>query len=288
MRYIAIRIESRRDAESSFSFASATIVATNAPSSLDKIFSRQDLFRGRVRFAWVWSVLAVLLLPPFVMVCGLFSGLMIERGRLSIELAREEVPYFTHLTGLPAGVNPPPAAAIKPQAGESATTTEPIRESENFVHVSYNEMGILPAVWHSRQQWWGRGLAWLFRRCDWLQSNVLATMTLLVIGLLLATARAWCLSRHRRESLRAALDAVMASRRNLHRQVLRLGPEDLDGTGLDLAERLFTSEVEDVRHGLALWIERESRYPLELVCLAVIVLSIQPYCSTRVAQHQES
>ena len=41
------------DAESSFSFASAFIVATSAPSSLDKYFSQRDLFRGRARRAWL-------------------------------------------------------------------------------------------------------------------------------------------------------------------------------------------------------------------------------------------
>ncbi|MEK6258470.1 MAG: ABC transporter ATP-binding protein [Planctomycetota bacterium] len=256
-------------------------MATSAPSSLDKIFSQRDLFRGRARLAWVWSILAVLLLLPFVMVCGLFSGLMIERGRLSVELSRDDVPRFTQLTGLPAGIGATKPVPVNLQTDERTSEgklpeVEQAAPSENFVHVNFDEYGILPAVWHSRHQWWGRGLAWLFRRFEWLQSNVLATISLLVTGVLLATARAWCLARHRRECLRAALEAVSAPRRNLHRQVLRLGPEDLDGTGVRLAERLFTTETEDVRRGLAVWIERDTRYPLELACLVAVVLSIQP------------
>ncbi len=256
-------------------------MATSAPSSLDKIYSRRDLFRGPARLAWVWSILAVLLLLPFVMVCGLFAGLMIERGHLSVELPRADVPRFTALTDLPAGVGVTRPVPLRPPGGEGGfgegvAATDPVAEPENFVHVSFPEYGILPAVWHSRDRWWGPGLAWLFRRCEWLQSNVLATISLLVVGLLLATARAWCLARHRRECLRAAREAVSAPRRNLHRQVLRLGPEDLDGTGLSLAERLFTTETEDVRRGLAVWIERDTRYPLELACLVAVVLSIQP------------
>ena len=261
-------------------------MATSAPSSLDKIYAPRDLFRGRTRRAWVWSVLAVLLLLPFIMVCGLFAGLMIERGRLSVELPREVVPRFTKLTGLPAGVGTTLPNRVKPQAGEAApednvVDAAPPTGSENFVHVSHVEMGILPAVWHSRDRWWGRGLAWLFRRCEWLQSNVLATILLLAVGALLATARAWCLMHHRRECLRAALEAVSAPRRNLHRQVLRLGPEDLDGSGLSLAGRLFTTEIEDVRRGLARWIERDTRYPLELACLLAVVLSIQPFLAAQ-------
>ena len=218
---------------------------------------------------------------PFVMVCGLFVGLMVERGRLSVELAREDVVRFTELTGLPAGVGVTKPVRVEPRPVDAdptnnAPAAEPVAQSENFVHVNFDEVGILPAVWHSRDYWWGRGLAWLFRHCEWLQSNVLATISLLAIGVLLATARAWCLSRQRRECLRAALEAVSAPRRNLHRQVLRLGPEDLDGTGQSLASRLFTTETEALRHGLAAWVERDTRYPLEVVCLAAVVLSIQP------------
>ena len=269
------------DAESSFSFASAFIVATSASSSLDKFFSQRDMFRGRARLAWGWSILAVLLLLPFVMVCGLFSGLMIERGRLSVELTHDDVLRFTKLTGLPAGVgvtkpvhseSPP----VEPPPTNNPPEAEQVSRSEDFVHVSFDEYGILPAVWHSRDQWWGQGLAWLFRRFEWLQSNVLATISLLAMGVLLATARGWCLSRQRRECLRAALEAVSAPRRNLHRQVLRLGPEDLDGTGQRLATRLFSTETEELRRGLAAWIERDTRYPLEVACLAAVVLSIQP------------
>ena len=266
-----VSTDPRTDAETTYSFVSAFIVVTNAPSSLDKFFSQRDLFRGRARLAWVWSVLSVLLLLPFVMVCGLFAGLMIERGHLSVELARDELPRFTKLTGLPAGVG-----VTKPVSTDNGPVAEPVARPEKSVHVNFDEYGILPAVWHSRDHWWGRGLAWLFRRFEWLQSNVLASITLLAAGVLLATARAWCLSRQRRACLRAALEAVSAPRRNLHRQVLRLGPEDLDGTGQSLAARLISTETEELRRGVAAWIERDTRYPLEAVCLAGVVLSIQP------------
>ena len=215
------------------------------------------------------------------MACGLFVGLMIERGRLSVELTREEAVRFTELTGLPAVVEVAKSAPIEPPptdpgSAKTAADVESTAKPEHFVHVSFDEYGILPAVWHSRDHWWGPALAQLFRRFEWLQSNVLATISLLVTGVLLALARAWCLSRHRRECLRVALEAVSVPRRNLHRQVLRLGPEDLDGTGLNLAAQLFSTETEEVRRSLAAWVERDTRYPLELACLAAVVLSIQP------------
>ena len=73
---------------------------------------------------------------------------------------------------------------------------------------------------------------------------------------------------------RAALLAVAPSRRNVHRQALRLGPEDLDGSTLQVAQELFVHDIETVRHNLARWIETDIRFVLELICLAVIAATI--------------
>ena len=256
-------------------------MAINVPSSLDKFFSQRDLFRGQARRAWLWSGLATLLLIPIVVTIGLFFGLLVERGRLTAELSPADVPRFVALTGLPVAVDANVAASAK--AIESAAGTSPVQANRDVsqpgdtpVHYVNTESGILPAVWHSRDQWWGGVLAWCFRRFEWLGSNVLATMSLLWLGVALAAARTVCLVRHRRECSRAALDAVTTPRKNLHRQVLRLSPEDLDGSGANLASQLFAVESEEVRRGLATWIERETRSPIELACLALLVVSIQP------------
>lgn len=272
---------SRTDADPALSFASAVIVANSVPSSLDKFFTQRDLFRGRSRWAWLWSVLATLLLLPLVVTIGLFVGLLVERGRLAVDLTPDELPRFVALTGLPvAGDVKKPAATetAKTDAGAErrAETPNNIASEESSVHFINTESGILPAVWHSRNHWWGGALAWCFRRFEWLGSNVLATIVVLVLGTVLATGRAACLARHRLNCSRAALEAVLVPRKNLHRQVLRLGPEDLDGSGQCFASQLFSGESEEVRRGLATWIERETRCPIELACLALIVFSIQP------------
>ena len=272
---------SRTDADPAHSFASAVIVANSVPSSLDKFFTQRDLFRGRSRRAWLWSVLATLLLLPLVVTIGLFAGLLVERGRLAVDLSRDELPRFVAVTGLSVAVDAQVSARVQAagtDAGgepQSKAPDEAVREDAT-IHFVNTESGILPAVWHSRGHWWGGALAWCFRRFDWLGSNVLATIALLLVGTMLATCRAACLARHRRECSRAALEAVAGPRKNLHRQVLRLGPEDLDGSGQSLASQLFSGESEEVRRGLATWIERETRCPLELACLALIVFSIQP------------
>jgi ATP-binding cassette, subfamily B, bacterial len=265
--------------------ASANIVAKSIPSVLDHIFPLRDLFRRRCLVVWIWSLASALLLVALIVCSGLFVSILADRGRLSTEIPRDEVGQFTALTGLPAGVEaaPNPGGAAAPDdGGQPENTTEPVARgpaSDNplaTVHVSFPEYGILPEVWSARNQWWGRGLAWLFRNVELLQSNILAAITLLATGLALVCLRAWCLTRLRSKAHQVAMESVATVRRNVHRQALRLGAEDLDGTGLETAQRLFTTDIETVRSYLAAWIEYDCRFPLELACLGAIALSIQP------------
>jgi ATP-binding cassette subfamily B protein len=266
------------------------IVANTVPNVLDHILPSHDLYRRRCLVVWIWSLLSVVLLLLLLLVAGLLIGLLADRGRLTIELPKDQVARFRELTGLPAGAEvDPPTVAADGQGGDvpvAADSTEPAtpdaaadlaaREKPSLVHVSYLEYGILPAVWRSRDAWWGESLAWLFRHVELLQSNILAAMTLLLVGAILWTARHVCLSRLRAQARHVALEAVAPTRRNVHRQALRLGPEDLDGTGRANATELFVVDVENVRRGLARWIETDIRFPLELLCLALVAVSIQP------------
>ena len=235
--------------------------------------------------------MSAFLLLLLLVIGGLLVGLVADRGKLTTYLANEEVQRFRELTGLPVRtaafqkgdvpVDGPPADAAPVKPGESAEHVDPAarpaqNKPDSSVHVSHDEYGILPAVWRSRTAWWGNGLGWLFRNVDLLQSNILAAMTLLFAGALLFTARAACLSQTRGRALHAALEAVAPTRRNVHRQALRLGPEDLDGKGLAAASEIFTVEIETVRRSLATMIESDIRYPLELICLAVVALSVLP------------
>jgi ABC-type multidrug transport system fused ATPase/permease subunit len=279
-------------------FASAIIVAKTAPSPLDQILAPRDLFRRPCLVVWLWSILSAVLLLLLLVVGGLLLGLLADRGRLVTNLAPDEVERFRELTGLRVGSTPQEQAAApgdrvrvpgdeaqdKPAgAVESAEPPNPVNPAKaaESAYVSHDEYGILPAVWRSRNAWWGDALGWLFRRFELLQSNVLALMTLLFAGAFLFTARAACLSQLRRRARHSALNAVVATRRNVHRQALRLGSEDLDGSGLETATRLFTVEIENVRRSLVNWIECDIRYPLELAGLAMVALSLQPLVSVQ-------
>lgn len=257
-------------------------MAKTAPSVLDHIFSSRDLFRRHCLNVWWWSILSVVLLLLLLIVGGLFVGMLSDRGRLVIDIPRDQVQLFRELTGLPAGDDAPKKEGDAPDAQAAANPGQQERVvPPDSVHISYDAYGILPAVWQSRNMWWGPAIAWLFRHVELLQSNILAAMTLLASGSILFTGRAICLAQLRRQSQRSGLEAVAPTRRNIHRQALRLGPEDLDGSGLSNARQLFVDEIENVRHNLAKWIEYDIRYPLELICLAAVALSIQPQVSAQ-------
>ena len=257
-------------------------MAKTASNVLDHIFTPHDLFRRRCLREWLWSILSVFLLLLLIVTVGLFVGMVCDRGQLTVDIPVTEIAQFTELTGLPVGTEAEPrdAKPAVPAESNPAVPPEPEKPAES-VHVHFSESGILPAVWRTRNTWWGPGLAWLFRHVDWLHSNIPAAITLLIDGAVLFVARAVCLSQLRGAAEHTALEAVAPTRRNVHRQALRLGPEDLDGSGLATAKDVFVHDIETVRQSLAKWIEIDVRFPLELICLATVVVSIQPQVSAQ-------
>ncbi len=211
----------------------------------------------------IWSIAATILLLLLLLDIHLVTGLLVERGRLDISILKSDVSRFETVTGLKviADKDPEPDPKLM-QAGP------------NHVPIYYDEHGLLPVVWHSRGAWWGPFNAYLYRQVGWLHSNTLALIWLLSVGVLLLVFRTFCLKRVRSLCHRCAIDAVTATRRNLHRQVLRLGPEDLDGTAYETAIQLFTVEVETIRQGLYESLLRIVRFPLELFGLSVVLLSL--------------
>ena len=206
--------------------------AANKP--LEQILSRRSLIRGSLRQAILWSAVAALMLLLLLLNLNLLLGLWVENGHLDLVIPMEDVPRFERLTGLSI-------STIAASEAENPGNTEP---SSTPVPLSFREHGILPDVWTSRNVWWGAIAAYLYRHVIWLQSNILALIWLLCVGALLFIVRNFSLAWTRDLCQKSAINAVNATRRNLHRQVLRLGPEDLDGSGYELASDLLTTEAE--------------------------------------------
>jgi ABC-type multidrug transport system fused ATPase/permease subunit len=96
------------------------------------------------------------------------------------------------------------------------------------------------------------------------------TATALILVLLLALV-----SRQRLMALaKASCEAAAALRRQIHRQMYRLGESSLPNEGTGPVVNIFTREVNDVRDGLAKQLDVESTVPmltLGLVCFLLLV-----------------
>lgn len=157
----------------------------------------------------------------------------------------------------------------------------PAAETERVFVQRYEDHGILPSVWRARDAWWGGLLSLAYRKVPWLQENVGALMTLLVIFAVTWLARVWCLAQLRSTCRGVALDVSTRLRRQLHRQSMRLATEDVDGGGLVEAVQLFRQEVDRLRQGLFEWLLRAARYPWELLFLVLAAFSVETLLATQ-------
>ena len=209
------------------------------------------MLRGHAPIATIWSFVAMVSLMLLLFDFSLLVGRLVDRGHVDLTLSSKDVVPFEELTGLKVtGVTD--TTDMKPDETSIADVSDSI-------HVFYDEHGILPAVWQTRDSWWGGAVAILYRKVSWLQTNILALIWILLVGVLLVVLRSICLARIRYHSHRASLDGITAVRRQLHRQIIRISPEDLDGTGPELASQLFVNDVETLRNGLFHSFETMSR-----------------------------
>jgi ATP-binding cassette subfamily B protein len=232
-------------------------------NSLERIISRRSLLRGHAIVQTFCSIAAVLLLVLLLLDLNLLAGLLANRGHVDLSLSPDEASQFAELTGLKFS---------------TSTDDEPAGDGTGDasiqVHVYFDEHGILPAVWRSRNDWWGGSVAFLFRRFSWLQTNLMAAICLLSMGVCLFVARTICLRQLRLNTHRLAIEGVTSVRRQLHRQVLRIGPEDLDETGYESAIQLFVADAAIIQRGLFEFVSTIVRYPLELLGLLTVMLSL--------------
>lgn len=227
-------------------------------SSLQRLISRRSLIRRDALRSFFLSVIATACLLLLLLDLLLLVSLLVDRGRIELSLSRDEAARFSRLSGLEL----------------TDSTNDPGSDAADPVHVYFDEHGILPAVWQMRDAPWGGLVASLYRSFGWLQMNLMGLICLLLAGVLLFIIRQSCLSQLRRRAQFTAVQGITAIRRQLHRQVLRIGPEDLDGTGHDAARDLFLQEADSVRDHLFESISILTRYPLEIFGLAVVMLSL--------------
>jgi ATP-binding cassette, subfamily B, bacterial len=117
-------------------------------------------------------------------------------------------------------------------------------------------------------------LNFFVRRLETLRYNQGALLTLLASGL--GVFFALSIVDHLRKSAiaDASLEAATSLRRQIHRQLYRLGQSSLPSEGTGPVMNLFTREVNDIREGLAADLDDRYRVPVLIGGLLILALSI--------------
>lgn len=109
-----------------------------------------------------------------------------------------------------------------------------------------------------------------------LRNNLGALATLLAIGLLILLALAFLAQWRRRLMADAATELSTALRRQIHRQMYRLGQSSLPAEGIGPVVNIWTREVNDVREGLLADLDATPRTQVLVAGLILIALLTAP------------
>ena len=175
---------------------------------------RRMWFQGSGLLLTVWSVVAALSLAASIGVLFLILDLLTYQGR--IEVAPSELdklaPYVTTVS----------------RKGVAEDT------------------GIRALLWRRRDCPVAAWVRTPLSRFIPLRTNR-GTLAVLVVVLILAIVlRAWSLNRMRFRAAGLAQDTTTSLRSQIHRQILRLGPGDLDQRDYGAAQKLFVQSVESI------------------------------------------
>ncbi len=269
---------------------------------LRRLFLGRELVRGPARWALAWSILAALAVLLILLVFSLVMSLLLARGEVELSLTLNEAFAFEKLTGevvlsdeqrelaakmvagekLKAFEQPNPAEAGEngAQAGEALQEPAGAQDSDagvvKTVELRLADSGLLPAVWKTRDAWWNPLLASMCRGMPGLKANVSALAILLAMAAGLTLFRVFCLSQLRMLCRAASLELGSGLRKNVYRQAMRLGCEDLSGDAAEETKRLFTFEIGRIENGVFSGLLHALRYPPKLLAYAIAMLSVDP------------
>lgn len=229
------------------------------PKIFDRVFSPRQMFQGKAFTAmvgvWGASLLSIfmLLIAYLVIDLALVVG---EGGTIAVATTDYE-------------------AFFGPLAITEGNASETIRIAPGFEQVA----------WRNRFQPWGRGLALLERSCIRGHQSISTSMTSLILvflGGLIWLLRRGILDWANRQRTRVELEVAGQLRSHLHRQVLRLGPADLERQDARPVLDLFTQDVGQVRKALSRWLTAAAEVPAQVLLFSLLALSIHPtmmfYC----------
>ena len=209
--------------------------------------------RGAVLWATILGVVHSLLIFKAILIGGALAALVASRGETwHAPLAEGELAgsYGEEIATRPDGRVLLAKTGLLPVVEANA-------ESRNLVHRASANV-----------------LAFFMRRMPTLRNNQGALLTLLASGL--AVFFTLSIVDHLRRSAiaSASLEAATALRRQVHRQLYRLGQSSLPSEGTGPVMNLFTREVNDIREGLAADLDDHYRVPVLITCLILLAVSI--------------
>ncbi|MDB5386470.1 MAG: Xenobiotic-transporting ATPase [Planctomycetaceae bacterium] len=145
--------------------------------------------------------------------------------------------------------------------------------------------GFAQVAWRNRHQPWGSLLALverIFTRGHETVSPPMTGLLLVFAAALMWLGRRACSKWAARQRTRLELEIAGQMRSHIHRQVLRLGPADLQRTDSHGVLDLFTRDIGQIRQVLAKWLEASEEVPAQVVMFGLLALAIHPtmtfYC----------
>ncbi len=210
--------------------------------------------------AWqivVASLISTLLLLIQLGCFYLIMDLLHHQGKLS--MASSDVPALIALVGYePLGFEQPVEGAEEMSVGDK----------------TFSEQGILSAVWYARDKPWDAIFRALYLNVPSMRQTQSALFVLAITLVLSGLLRGLLHARNRIVSFQVAFQIINGWRRTLHRQALRLGQSDLTGSVEQQATKLFTTDLDQLKQGIAESLAAWGRHPITIVTLFVLTLLI--------------
>ena len=209
---------------------------------MQRAFPLRDLLRRPAIWSPVWALLSSI---AFV---GLLTGglllLHLLQTRGILKLTATQAAELTKLTGVETG------------AGE------------------LTDLGLRPVVWAARDTIWAEPLAGLYGALPALQSNWTTFSVLLGFSIFCAILWRVFATQARLAAMRTGLSVSNRLRKNLHRQLLRVGPGDLLHSDRERVIELFTVDTDRVRSAVSGRIYTVSIAATQLVVLVGLAMLI--------------
>ncbi|MEZ6047522.1 MAG: ABC transporter ATP-binding protein [Planctomycetaceae bacterium] len=265
-------------------------------ASLERLLAGRHFLKGQRQLSLIWAIVAAVVFCLILLTLFLIIDLLHTHGSIQVSPTQAEE-FDKLLPRFNASVNPAPpeiAETSDADAGddsqqESTDSEEPaetesapeeeepqgsFQSLQSHLRLDFIERGILPSVWWLRDSVWRYPVAFAFDNIKWLQSNTPALVFLIIMlviqGLVfnLFVSRLWAVSSQ------VGMEVSQKLRRELHRQVLRLGPADLCERQQQQAVELFTTETEKIRTSIESLTYRFARDSVLLIALVLFALSL--------------